>query len=164
MSSVFSKPWLQESLLTCSNKVGHPKSITLWLMILILYISSTTATILIVLPQVNVDGNRVPVFFRDRPTYYRKFLVSTLIAFMGAFIALIIRQAKSWKILQDYCCGFHVVITSNSFNSPPLVNVEKNNPMRLKNFCMIMSYQQRFQPNFWKLCLLFFFFFFQFVI
>ena len=51
MSSVFSKPWLQESLLTCSNKVGLPKSITLWLMILILYISSTTATILIVLPH-----------------------------------------------------------------------------------------------------------------
>uniref|UniRef100_A0A7N2MRT6 Uncharacterized protein n=1 Tax=Quercus lobata TaxID=97700 RepID=A0A7N2MRT6_QUELO len=92
MSSVFSKPWLQESLLTCSNKVGLPKSITSWLMILILYISSTTATILIVLPQVNVDGNRVPVFFRGRPTYYRKFLVSTLFAFMGAFIALIIQD------------------------------------------------------------------------
>ncbi|KAM3750187.1 hypothetical protein ACB098_04G018900 [Castanea mollissima] len=71
MSSVFSKPWLQESLLTYSNKVGLSKSITLWLIILILYISSTTATILIALPQVNVDGNRVPVFFRDRPTYYQ---------------------------------------------------------------------------------------------
>lgn len=134
MSSVFSKPWLQESLLTCSNKVGLPKSITLWLMILILYISSTIATILIVLPQVNVDGNRVPVFFRDRPTYYRKFLVSTLIAFMGAFIALIIRQARTWKILQDYCCGFNVVITSNSFNSPPLVNVEKKKSDEAEEF------------------------------
>ncbi|KAF3953290.1 hypothetical protein CMV_021255 [Castanea mollissima] len=122
MRSIFSNPSLQESLLTCSNKVGAPKSITLWLMILILYISSTTAAISIVLPQVKVDGNRVPVFFRDRPTYYRKFLVSILFAFMGAFIALIIQdKPRVERFCRITAVGF--MLSSLAIVSIPLLSL-----------------------------------------
>lgn len=122
MRSVFFKPSLQESLLTCSNKVGLPKSITLWLMILILYISCTTASILIVLPQVNVDGNRVPVLFRGRPTYYRKFLVSTLLAFLGAFIALIIQdKPRVERFCRITAVGF--MLSSLAIVSTPLLSL-----------------------------------------
>ncbi|KAF3952625.1 hypothetical protein CMV_021840 [Castanea mollissima] len=122
MRSIFPNPSLQESLLTCSNKVGAPKSITLWLMILILYISSTTAAISIVLPQVKVDGNRVPVFFRDRPTYYRKFLVSILFAFMGAFIALIIQdKPRVERFCRITAVGF--MLSSLAIVSIPLLSL-----------------------------------------
>ena len=58
----------------------------------ITYISSVLATISILLPQINVDGSMVPVFFRDRSTDYLIFLVFTLVAFMCAFSTVMIEH------------------------------------------------------------------------
>ncbi|KAL4632128.1 hypothetical protein ACB092_04G029400 [Castanea dentata] len=76
---------LQESLLPCSNKVGVSNFCTLWLMKLILYISSSAATVSLLLPQDVVDGTTVPSLFRDLPNLYQIFLISTVFAFVGAF-------------------------------------------------------------------------------
>lgn len=93
--------WLQVRLLLCSEEVGRSNFYT-WLMKLILYISSTTATVLMILPQVKVDGGLVPVFFRDRPRYYHMFVVSTVFAVMGAYSALVI-QYKHKPRVEIFC-------------------------------------------------------------
>lgn len=88
---------LQESLVPRLNKIRVPKIITLCPMKLIVYISSTAATSSMLLPQNNVDGRPVPVFFRDRSMDYHMFLVSTLFAFMGAFCSLMIQHKSSFE-------------------------------------------------------------------
>ena len=57
-----------------------------------LYISSTAATISIVLPHENVDGIPVPALFKDRPPDYHMFLMFILFAFLGAFSALVLQH------------------------------------------------------------------------
>lgn len=82
---------LEEIFLLRSNKVGLPNFITLLLchMKSIVFFSSTATTIFMLLPQENVNGRPVPTFFRDRPTDYYIFLISTLFAVVGAFSALL---------------------------------------------------------------------------
>nr|POE92091.1 hypothetical protein CFP56_29635 [Quercus suber] len=83
------------------NVVVH-NSLNLCPMKSILYISSTAATISIVLPHENVDGSPVPVLFKDRPPDYHMFLMFILFAFLGAFSALMLqhkpRVGKIFKI------------------------------------------------------------------
>ena len=81
---------LQESLLPRSNKVGVSNFFTLWPMESILYISSSAATVSLILPQEAVDGTTVPSLFRDLPNLYQIFLISTVFAFVGAFSSLMI--------------------------------------------------------------------------
>ena len=83
---------LQESLLPRSNKVGVSNFFTLWLMKLILYISSSVATVSLLLPQEMVDGTTVPSLFRDLLNLYQIFLMSTVFAFVGAFSSLMIQH------------------------------------------------------------------------
>uniref|UniRef100_A0A7N2MU21 Uncharacterized protein n=1 Tax=Quercus lobata TaxID=97700 RepID=A0A7N2MU21_QUELO len=73
------------------NVVAH-KSLNLCPMKSILYISSTAATISIVLPHENVDGSPVPALFKDRPPDYHMFLMFILFAFLGAFSALVLQH------------------------------------------------------------------------
>ena len=56
------------------------------------YISITTATISMLIPQDIVDGRPVPVFFRGRPTIYHIFLSCTLFAFLGSFSSLMVHH------------------------------------------------------------------------
>ena len=83
---------LQESLLPRSNKVGFSNFFTLWPMESILYISSSAATVSLILPQEAVDGTTVPSLFRDEPNLYQIFLISTVFAFVGAFSSLMIQH------------------------------------------------------------------------
>lgn len=62
---------------------------------LILYASSTMVTILLHLPHENdsEDGSWVPtVVFKDQPTAYNAFLISIIIAFTGAFCAMLVEH------------------------------------------------------------------------
>jgi len=79
---------LQESPLPRSDKVWVSNLFTLWLMKLILYVSSSAATVSLLLPQEMVDGMTVPSLFRDLPNLYQIFLISTVFAFVGAFSSL----------------------------------------------------------------------------
>lgn len=97
MKTCLQEPTLQESLLPCSEEVGLSNYYTC-VMKSILYTSCTAATILTILPQVKVGGGSVPVFFRDRPTYYHMFVVSTVFALLGAYGALVIRHKHMPKI------------------------------------------------------------------
>ncbi|KAK9997464.1 hypothetical protein SO802_022150 [Lithocarpus litseifolius] len=92
MKSTVSVLPIQESLLRLSMNVGVHKSLNLCPMISILYISSTAATISMVLPHENVDGNPVPTLFKDRPPDYHMFLMFILFAFLGAFSALMLQH------------------------------------------------------------------------
>ena len=93
------EPSLQESLLPCSDEV---RLSDIYFTKLILYTSSTTATVLMILPQVKVNGGLVPVFFRDRPTYYYMFVVSTMFALIGAYGTLGI-QHKHKPRIEIFC-------------------------------------------------------------
>ncbi|KAL4632092.1 hypothetical protein ACB092_04G026700 [Castanea dentata] len=101
MKSVSTEPSLQKSLLPCSDEVGL-SNFHKCVMKSILYTSSATATFLMILPQVKVDGGLVPVFFRDRPRYYHMFVVSTVFAVMGAYGALVI-QYKHKPRVEIFC-------------------------------------------------------------
>ncbi|KAL4632109.1 hypothetical protein ACB092_04G028400 [Castanea dentata] len=67
-------------------------------MIFILYICSTAATISMVLPHENVDGNPVPALFKDRPPDYHMFLMFILFAFLGSFSALMLQHKPRVEI------------------------------------------------------------------
>lgn len=90
---------------TCSDEVGF--SMFFYLCVIILFISSTAPTILRVFPQVKVNGGVVPVIFRDRPTYYHMYVVSTVFAFMCAYSALVI-QRKHMPRVEKFCRMFAV--------------------------------------------------------
>ena len=92
MKSTVSVLPIQESLVPLSMNVVVHKSKNLCPMISILYISSTAATISMVLPHENVDGNPVPALFKDRPPDYHMFLIFILFAFLGAFSALMLQH------------------------------------------------------------------------
>ena len=79
---------IQESLLPLSMNVVVHNSLNLCPMKSILYISSTAATISMVLPHENVNVSPVPALFIDRPPDYHMFLMFILFAFLGAFSAL----------------------------------------------------------------------------
>ena len=79
---------IQESLLPLPMNVVVHNSLNLCPMKSILYISSTAATISMVLPHENVNVSPVPALFIDRPPDYHMFLMFILFAFLGAFSAL----------------------------------------------------------------------------
>ena len=83
---------IQESLLPLSMNVVVHKSLNLCPMKSILYVSSTAATISIVLPHENVDGSPVPALFIDRPPDYHMFLMFIPFKFLGAFSALVLQH------------------------------------------------------------------------
>lgn len=61
----------------------------------ILYTSSTMVTIPLLLPHEidSEDGRWVPtVVFKDQPTAYHAFLISIIIAFTGAFCAMLVQH------------------------------------------------------------------------
>ena len=61
----------------------------------ILHASSTMFTILLLLPHENDSKDRrwIPtVVFRDQPTAYNAFLISIIIAFTGAFCAMLVQH------------------------------------------------------------------------
>lgn len=61
----------------------------------ILYASSTMVNILLLLPHEidSEDGRWVPtVVFKDQPTAYHAFLISIIIAFTGAFCAMLVQH------------------------------------------------------------------------
>lgn len=99
MKSRSPEPSLQESLLPCSDKV---RLSDIYVMKLILYTSSTTATVLMILPQAKVNGGLVPVFFRDRPRYYYMFVVSTMFALIGVYSTLVIQHKQKPRI-EKFC-------------------------------------------------------------
>ncbi|GMY32752.1 btb/poz and math domain-containing protein 2 [Fagus crenata] len=74
-----------------------PNKTSLCPMISILFISFTAAIISMLLSHENVDGRPVPVLFRDRPTYYHMFLISTMFAFLGAFSALLLQHKPRFE-------------------------------------------------------------------
>ncbi|KAK9997467.1 hypothetical protein SO802_022153 [Lithocarpus litseifolius] len=93
MKSVSPEQSLQERLLWRLSKVWIPNFIaTLCSMKSMVYVSSTTATISMLVPQEIVDGRPVPVFFRDRPTIYHIFLSCTLFALLGSFSSLMVQH------------------------------------------------------------------------
>ena len=93
MNSVPPEKSLQERLFQHLSKVLIPNLIaTLCSMKSMVYISSTTATISMIIPQDIVDGRPVPVFFRGRPTIYHIFLSCTLFAFLGSFSSLMVHH------------------------------------------------------------------------
>ena len=79
---------IQESLLPLSMNVVVHNSLNLCPMKSILYISSTAATISMVLPHENVNVSPVPALFIDRPPDCHMFLMFILFEFLGAFSAL----------------------------------------------------------------------------
>ena len=87
-----SAPLLQETLVPSSKRFVLSNLITFCPMKSIVCISSTAASIFMVLPQVNVDGKPVPVFFSDQPSLYHIFIICTLFAFLGAFSSLMIQH------------------------------------------------------------------------
>nr|POE81619.1 hypothetical protein CFP56_18765 [Quercus suber]POE91881.1 hypothetical protein CFP56_76842 [Quercus suber] len=87
-----SAPSLQERLVPSSKRFVLSNLITICPMKSIVCISSTAASISMVLPQVNVDGKPVPVFFSDQPSLYHIFIICTLFAFLGAFSSLMIQH------------------------------------------------------------------------
>ncbi|KAF3974362.1 hypothetical protein CMV_002315 [Castanea mollissima] len=93
MTSVSPEKSLQERLFQFLSKDLIPNLIaTLCSMKSMVYISSTTATISMIIPQDIVDGRPVPVFFRGRPTVYHIFLSCTLFAFLGSFSSLMVQH------------------------------------------------------------------------
>ncbi|KAK9279967.1 hypothetical protein L1049_013651 [Liquidambar formosana] len=62
----------------------------------ILFVSFTTATILILLPYEYIDGNPVPtVIFKGLPSIFHAFVISIMFAFSGACNALLIPNKPS---------------------------------------------------------------------
>ena len=100
MESVSSELSLQESILPYSDKVEPSNFFFVCLMIL--FISSSATTILMVFPQVKVEGGVVPVIFRDRPAYYHTFVVFIVLAFTGAYGAFVIRRKRKPNI-ERFC-------------------------------------------------------------
>ena len=102
MKSVYLEPSMVESLLQLVEVVFSILITTLCSMKSVTYISSVFVTISVLLPQVDVDGSMVPVFFRDRSTAYHIFLVFTLVAFMCAFSTVMIEHKpmveRFWRI------------------------------------------------------------------
>ena len=88
------------SVFSLLKNVGFPKSITLCPMKSIIGICTTAVTMSMAFPNENVDGRPVPALFRDRPTDYHMFLISTLFAFISAFSALLIQH----KPRVERCC------------------------------------------------------------
>lgn len=79
-----------------SHENGFSKSF--FLCLFILFLSSSTPTILRVFPQGKVEGGVVPVIFRDRPAYYHMFVVSDVFAFIGAYGALVIQRKHKPRV------------------------------------------------------------------
>ena len=77
------------------------------LYLIILLISSITPTILRGIQQVKVNENVVPVIFRDLPTHYHMFVVSTVFAFMGAYSALVFQRKHKPRI--ELFCGIYAM-------------------------------------------------------
>ena len=104
MNSVSREKSLQERLFQYLSKVLIPNLIaTLCSMKSMVYISSTTATISMIIPQDIVDGRPVPVFFRGRPTIYHIFLSCTLFAFLGSFSSLMVQhKPKVERVFRIY--------------------------------------------------------------
>ena len=93
MKSVSPEKSLQERLLQFLSNVLIPNLIdTLCPMKSMVYISFTTATISMLIPQDIVDGRPVPVFFRGLPTIYHIFLSCTLFAFLGSSSSLMVQH------------------------------------------------------------------------
>ena len=109
MKSVSPEGSLKESLLPCSNKDGVSTFMNSCSMKSIVYISSTAATISVLLPQKKVDGMPVPTFFRGQQTLYHMFLISSLSAFMGAFSSLMIQHKHKPRVVRF--CGI-IAVTS----------------------------------------------------
>ena len=64
----------------------------------ILYTSSSTITLFLLLHHDEVDGSPVPtVVFKDRPTAYQAFLISTVIAFTAAFCAILVQHRPKFE-------------------------------------------------------------------
>lgn len=117
MKSVYLEPSMVESLLQRLKVVGLSNlSTTLCSMKSITYISSVSAIISMLLPQVDVDGSMVPVFFGDRSTDYHIFLVFTLVAFMCAFSTVMIEHKpmieRFWRItaIASMLSAFAIVV------------------------------------------------------
>ena len=96
MKSGSLQPSHEESLPLRSDEVGFSK--LFFVCLIILFLSSTTPTILRVFPQEKVEGGVVPVIFRDRPAYYHMFVVSNVFAFMGAYGALVIQRKHKPRV------------------------------------------------------------------
>ena len=136
LKSVSPEKSLQERLLQFFSNVLIPNLIaTLCSMKSMVYISFTTATISMLIPQDIVDGRPVPVFFYDfyvNSTRYcgRKASSSLLqrsthdlsyISKLYPFRVFGLLQfpdgpakAKGWKSFQDLCRGFNDFCTGNS--------------------------------------------------
>lgn len=123
---------LEEIPLPYSNKVGISNFVALLCpMKLIICVFSTATTISMLLPQENVEGRPVPTFFRDRPTNYYMFLISTLYAVVGAFSALLIpHKPKVERFFRMYAvasmlsalalCGIQAYSSANVFQRPKI--------------------------------------------
>ena len=83
-----------------TDEVGFSKFF--YVCLIILFISSTTPTILRIFPPEKVNGGVVPVIFRDRPAYYHMYVVFTVFAFMGAYSGLVM-QRKNKPRVERFC-------------------------------------------------------------
>ncbi|KAK7831915.1 hypothetical protein CFP56_026977 [Quercus suber] len=104
---------LEEIPLLDSNKVDISNFIALLCpMKSIVCVFSIATTISILLPQENVEGRPVPTCFRDRPTNYYMFLISTLYAVAGAFSALLIPHKPKY-----FVCNTHALLHPDLLDS-----------------------------------------------
>ncbi|KAF3974355.1 hypothetical protein CMV_002308 [Castanea mollissima] len=115
------------------NVVVH-KSWNLCPMKSILYITSTAATISIVLPHENVDGSPVPALFKERPPDYHMFLMFILFAFLGAFSALMLQhKPRVEKIFRISAIASMLSALAIVFNAAALCSSDSDRVLELQS-------------------------------
>lgn len=71
---------------------------------LILFVSFTTATVVIQVPHEYINGAPIPTVLKGRPSTFSAFIISIILAFSTAFSALIMfRKMENIARITGYC-------------------------------------------------------------